>query len=259
MRLIPTASEAEFDRRAADILCRHALEHPGTLLALPTGRTPLGLYRALRVRTATELAALRAARYVNLDEYQGLAATDPRSYAAFLEQQVFGPLAIAASQVRLVRGDAPDSDAECESVEAYIGKSGGIGLAVLGLGANGHIAFNEPGTPWSTRSHVAQLTPQTLTVNQRVSGSGDLPARGLTLGIATLCAARSVLLLAAGEAKRNALARLLAGIPSLEWPATSLIGHPGLTVVCAPELRDLAVPARHPTGATARPVRPGSP
>ncbi len=257
MRLIHAASAAEFDACAAGIVCTHLLQHPGSLVALPTGRTPLGLYQALKERTDAELAALRAARYVNLDEYQGLPAADPRSYAAFLNHHLFGPLAIAASRVRLVRGDAPDSAAECRDLEDHIRAAGGIGLAILGLGANGHIAFNEPGTPWSTRTHLARLTHETLTVNERVGGSA-LPPSGLTLGIATLRAARSILLLAAGASKREALARLCQGEPQVEWPATSLIGHPDLTVLCAPELRDVPVP-RTPRAAAPGREAPANP
>ncbi|MBS0377404.1 MAG: glucosamine-6-phosphate deaminase [Proteobacteria bacterium] len=242
MRVIQAASESQFIASAADHLCRHVLDHPGSLIAVPTGRTPLGLYHALRTRSDVELQALRTARYLNLDEYQGLGAGDPRSYADFLTRQLFTPLAIPALQVRLVHGDAHDSVAECEAVEAHIRECGGIGLAILGLGANGHIAFNEPGTPWSTRTHVAPLSHETLTVNERVAGGQVLPPRGLTLGIATLRAARRILLLAAGTSKREALAHLLDGEPQVDWPATSLIGHPDLTVLCAPELADVPAP-----------------
>jgi glucosamine-6-phosphate deaminase len=236
VRLIRAASAAEFDRCAADVVCAHVIAQPGTRLALPTGRTPQGLYLNLQQRTAAELAALRAARYVNLDEYLGVGPGDARSYAHFLQRQVFGPLGIAASQLRLLRGDAPDPQAECLRFEDELQAGGGLGLAILGLGANGHIAFNEPGTAWNTRTHVAALSAGTLAVNERLSGGLPLPQRGLTLGIATLKDARSVLLLAAGESKAAALQRLLLGTPDLEWPATSLIGHRDLTVICSPEL-----------------------
>lgn len=236
MRLIRTDSVAEFDRCAADVVCAQVLARPGTRLALPTGRTPLGLYLNLQQRTATELAALRGAHYVNLDEYLGVAPTDPRSYIRFLHQHVFDPLGIAPSQLRLLRGDAPDAQAECVQLESALQGSGGIGLALLGLGANGHIAFNEPGTAWNTRTHVATLSAETLAVNARLSGGLPLPPRGLTLGIATLRAARRVVLLAAGKSKAEALERLLQGPADPQWPATSLIGHADLTVICTPEL-----------------------
>lgn len=236
MRLMRTASAAEFGRCAADLLCAQVLAQPGTRVALPTGRTPLGLYQNLLGRTATELAALRRAHYINLDEYLGLGPTDPRSYSHFLQRHVFGPLGIGASQLRLLRGDAPDAEAECVQFEDALEAAGGIGIAVLGLGANGHIAFNEPGTAWNTRTHVANLSTETLAVNERLSGGQPLPHRGLTLGIATLAAARSVLLLAAGESKAEALRRLLSGVADPQWPATSLLGHTDLTLLCTPEL-----------------------
>jgi glucosamine-6-phosphate deaminase len=236
MRLIRAASAAAFDQCAADFVCAQVLARPGMRLALPTGRTPLGLYQNLKGRTADELAGLRGAHYVNLDEYLGLGPTDPRSYAHFLYRHVFDPLGIGATQLQLLRGDAPDADAECARFESALAERGGIGLAILGLGANGHIAFNEPGTAWTTRTHVATLSAETLAVNARLSAGLPLPARGLTLGIATLRAARALLLLAAGESKAPALERLLHGPADPQWPATSLIGHPDLTVICAPEL-----------------------
>ncbi len=248
MRLIRTASTEQFDRCAADLLCAQVLAEPGTRVALPTGRTPLGLYSDLAGRTATELAALRGAHYVNLDEYLGLAPSDPRSYAHFLQGHVFGPLGIEACQLRLLRGDAPDAEAECAQFEDALQAAGGIGVAVLGLGANGHIAFNEPGTPWNSRTHVADLSVATLAVNERLSGGPPLPRRGLTLGIATLRAARTVLLLASGESKAEALRRLLLGVPDPQWPATSLLGHAHLTLLCAPELAAV-LPARAGTTA----------
>jgi len=255
MRLIRTASAAEFEQCAADIVCARVLARPGVRLALPTGRTPLGLYMNLRLRCATELAALRAAHYVNLDEYLGLAPTDTRSYAHFLHRQVFDPLGVKPSQLRLLRGDAADAQIECAQVESELQATGGIGLAILGLGANGHIAFNEPGTPWNTPAHVATLSPETLALNEHLGGGLPLPDRGLTLGIATLRGARAVLLLAAGESKIEALSRLLQGPAEAQWPATSLIGHANLTVLCAPELSALLPAGSATAGPTAASVR----
>jgi glucosamine-6-phosphate deaminase len=135
----------------------------------------------------------------------------------------------------LLRGDAPDLAAECRACDAVLAQAGGLDLAILGLGANGHIAFNEPGSPWDAPTWVAELTPETRAATG-AERAAMLPDRGITLGIAALKAARRVLLLVAGPAKRRALAALRAGVATPRWPVTSLLGHPGLTVLVSPEL-----------------------
>ena len=147
-----------------------------------------------------------------------------------------GELTVQASQVRLLRGDAADSAGECRDYDAAIAAAGGIDLAILGLGANGHIAFNEPGADWNCRTHVARLTAQTRAAGGGGSADG-VPALGITMGIATLREATQVLLLVAGDSKRAALAAFGAGRALPEWPVTALLDHPRLTVVCDRSLR----------------------
>ena len=228
-----------FDTLAADRVSALVAARPRATFALPTGRTPRGLYAELARRAAADRISLRDARWFNLDEYGGLAATDPASFAACLQREFVVPAGIPQSQVRFLRGDAPDLAAECRDYDAALAAAGGLDVAILGLGANGHIAFNEPGSAWDTHTRVVRLSPQT-----RMAGAADgapaLPEFGLTMGIATLRAARAVLLLVTGQSKRAALAALRAGTPSRAWPATSLLDHPRLTVICAAELRDPA-------------------
>ena len=210
---------------------------PAAAVALPAGSTPLGLYARLRAHAAADRVRLDEARFFDLDEYVNLSAEDPLSFAHFLQLELFGPLGVPKANIRLLRGDATDPERECADYETALADAGGLDLAILGLGANGHIAFNEPGTPWTSVTHVARLAPETLASQaQRFAHARVAPERGLTMGIATILRARAILLLVAGEPKRTALTMLLRGIADVQWPATSLYAHPALTVLCAPEV-----------------------
>jgi glucosamine-6-phosphate deaminase len=221
-----------FDSGAADhVLAAHA-RNPQLAIALPTGRTPLGLYQVLRRREVS----LAAVRWFNLDDYVGLAADHPLSYAHFLHVNLFAGLKVPETNIRLLRGDAPDLQAECRDYERAITQAGGLDLAILGLGANGHIAFNEPGSSWDQGTHVVELSEQTRTTNSRHQ-RGSVPALGITLGIGTLRRAREILLLVCGEGKRQALQALRNAQPDPDWPVTSLLDHPAVTVIADGALR----------------------
>jgi glucosamine-6-phosphate deaminase len=154
-----------------------------------------------------------------------------------MRTELLDPVGASGHNVRLLRGDAPDLAAECRAYEEAIARAGGIDLAILGLGDNGHIAFNEPGTPWDSPTHVAALSARTREVNQPVAGA-VIPTHGLTMGVATIRQARAILLLVAGAAKQAALAALRRGMPDPRWPVTGLIGHADVTVICEARLRE---------------------
>lgn len=218
----------------------HLRGEPQSVLALPTGTTPLGLYSELVARSRAGKMSLSAVRIFNLDEYCGLAQSDPHSYAAFLHQHLIAPAGIAADRVRLLRGDAADMEAECRAYDAALAACGGIDLCILGLGANGHIAFNEPGSPWDLGTRVVHLAQATRAAHERQAQiPWAIPAWGVTLGIRTLLQSRHVLLLIAGDGKDAARAAVHAGVTDRDWPVTSLHTHPSLTVIelCAPAER----------------------
>jgi glucosamine-6-phosphate deaminase len=235
-----TATAGAFACAAADWLCDHLRDEPRSVLALPTGNTPLGLYAELIERSRTGRVSFDAARVFNLDEYCGLPPSDPHSYAAFLHEHLIAPLGLAADRVRLLRGDAPDLEAECRAYDAALSDCGGIDLCVLGLGVNGHVAFNEPGSAWDLRTHVVHLSSATRAAHERqAQTSWAIPARGVTLGIKTLLESRHILLLIAGSHKKAARAAVHGGVADRNWPVTSLLAHPSLTIIelCAPAER----------------------
>jgi glucosamine-6-phosphate deaminase len=217
---------------AADWMCDLLRDKPQSVLALPTGATPLGLYSELTARSRAGTVNFDAVRIFNLDEYCGLPGSDPHSYAAFLHRYLIAPAEIAAGQVRLLRGDAADMEAECRAYDAALTACGGIDLCVLGLGVNGHIAFNEPGSPWDLGTHVVHLSLATRAAHERQARTPwRIPGWGVTMGIKTLLQSRHVLLLIAGEGKEAARAAVYAGAADVNWPVTSLLAHPDLTVI----------------------------
>jgi glucosamine-6-phosphate deaminase len=224
------ADGAALAARAADAVRGALKQAPGGLIALPTGRSPVGLYAELVRRADTGDVDFSQARIVNLDEYAGLGHDHPLSYAHYLKDRLLKPAHVPPEHVRLLRGDANDLGAECRDVDAWIERQGGIELAVLGLGENGHIAFNEPGASWDSGARVVRLAQHTVATHRQLAGV-PMPERGLTLGVGQLRAARRVLLLVSGLAKRAALAALIRGAPDASWPVTSLADHPGLTVL----------------------------
>ena len=231
----------EFSLAAADQVSALLARKPGAVIALPTGQTPLGMYTELAARVARQRLSVAQGRFFNLDDYLGLNVDHPLSYACFLREHFLMPAGVPEEHIRLLQGDAVGIDAECRAYEAAIASAGGLDLAILGLGANGHIGFNEPGSDWSTRTHVVSLSPETRATHvAQTQGKFAIPEYGITVGISTIVAAREILLLVAGGAKARALAAFRRGIPDPKWPVTALLTHRNLTVLAAAELQPSA-------------------
>jgi len=227
--LLSAPDHAGISRAAADFVRSFCGQHPRALIALPTGRTPRETYRLLTQEMRRGAPDASRLQFVNLDEYAGIAPSDHRSFFAELHERFLDPIRIDVDQVRLLNGRASDPQQECDAHEQYIRSRGGIDLAILGIGANGHIAFNEPGTPFGSRTHVAALSAETCRSLQHRFGC-EVPRYGLTLGIATILEARAILLLASGVEKALALRQAFCSEPTPLLPASALQGHPFLTV-----------------------------
>ena len=237
MRVIREQAASGFARAAADWTAAQLSNKPHATLALPTGNTPRGLYAELIRRSQAGTMDLSEATLFNLDEYCGLPAADPHSYAAFLRRHLVAPLGLAEDNVRLLRGDAPDAAAECRAYDDAIAHRGGIDVCILGLGTNGHIAFNEPGAAWGQRTHRVELSAATRAAHaSQAAAPWDIPAFGLTMGIQTILEARHILLLIAGSNKEAARQALHRRVPDRQWPVTSLLSHPSVTAIelCEP-------------------------
>ena len=203
------------------------------VLGLATGSSPRPVYRDLARRVHDGSLSLARTRAFLLDEYLGLPGEDPRSYRAEIEREVVERTDLPSEAVRGLDGAAEDVEAECAAYEQAIRDAGGIDLQLLGIGADGHIGFNEPGSPLDSRTRPMQLAPRTRQDNARFFDDDldQVPTRCLTQGIATILEARRIILLAFGEAKAEAIRQLIEGPVSERWPATALQRHPDVTVL----------------------------
>jgi glucosamine-6-phosphate deaminase len=200
---------------------------PGIVLGLPTGRTPVRFYHDLASLCEHGRADFSQASTFNLDEFLGLRPDNPASYRSFMDMHLFSRVNLSPARIHFLNGSAPDPEEECLRYERAIAEAGGIDLQILGLGTNGHIGFNEPAPALQARTHRALLTPETRRANAALFG-GDasaVPAEALSMGMATILQARSIVLLATGKTKASCVARLLHGSITTELPASFLQVH----------------------------------
>lgn len=232
MDLTIEPSAAAACEKAARIIADLAARAPASVLALPTGRTPLAVYDTLARWQRDGVVDLRRLRSFNLDELVGLPPDDPRSYAAYMVRHWQEPLGVPAAHVHLPQVMASDLGAASAAYEDRIAMAGGLDLALLGIGENGHVAFNEPGTPWNMGTHVCNLADSTRQILRPAFGSLDLvPRQAVTMGMRTILSARHCVLLATGAAKAAIVARALEGPPTEAVPASALRSHPRVTVI----------------------------
>jgi len=227
-RLVLAADPADLGCRACDALADLLTRRRDAVLALPTGETPVPFYTELSRRAADGRIDLSEAVAFALDEWYGVPPTHPGTNAAFFRR--WPPLPLRA--LHLMRSDAPNAEAECRRFAALLREAGGLDLAVLGIGLNGHLAFNEPGSAFDSRCRPLALTE--ITRRSHAAAFGGLaatPATGLTLGLADIMEATDVLLLASGDAKAGVLRDALAGPVTESLPASVLQRHPRLTVI----------------------------
>jgi len=212
---------------------RILLQSIPSVLGLPTGRTPIGMYERVVAECSRQYHCFRDVVTFNLDEYAGISCDHPGSYCAYMRQHLFDHVDLDPANAHIPDGIAPDLDAECARYENEIAAAGGLGLTFLGLGQNGHIGFNEPGTPFTSRTRVVELTQSTRVANAALFEDGHVPTHAITIGIATILDSKRIVLVASGESKRAAIARLRSGEVSVEFPASALHGHGDVRVLVA--------------------------
>jgi glucosamine-6-phosphate deaminase len=200
---------------------------PALVLGLPTGRTPIPLYRELaRLNREGRVDFSRATTF-NLDEFIGLAPSDPCSYRAFMQRHLFDHINLSSRRIHFLKGDARDTARECRRYERAIARAGGIDLQILGLGTNGHIGFNEPGPSLTAHTHRTRLTPATRRANAGLFGgrARAVPREALSMGMATILYARRVVLLATGAGKAGCVVHMIEGPVTTKLPASFLQLH----------------------------------
>ncbi|HLQ80846.1 MAG TPA: glucosamine-6-phosphate deaminase [Brachybacterium sp.] len=218
----------------ADVFARTLREtgDAGAVLGLATGSSPVPAYAELIRRHREEGLSFARSRAFLLDEYVGLPAGHEQSYHRFIRENFTAHIDIDDAAVLSPDGAAADPVAEATAYDRRIGEAGGVDLQILGIGSNGHIAFNEPGSSLASRTRVVGLTRSTIEDNSRYFDSADdVPVRALSQGLGTIREARRIVLTASGSGKADAVAQLAEGAISARWPATVLQLHPDVTVV----------------------------
>ncbi|MGM9926284.1 MAG: glucosamine-6-phosphate deaminase [Bacillus sp. (in: firmicutes)] len=222
----------EMSRLAAQKVIRKVTEKPDAVLGLATGSSPVGLYKELIDDHKETGTSYKEIKTVNLDEYVGLDRDDRNSYFTFMREKLFNYIDINLNQTNIPNGKAEDMEEEARRYEACIEALGGIDLQILGIGGNGHIGFNEPGTSFNSTTHVIELAESTRKANSRYFNSlEEVPKYAVTMGIESIMKSKEILLLASGASKAEAMKRLVHGEISEDFPASVLRLHNKVTII----------------------------
>lgn len=207
-------------------------QQPYAVLGLATGSTMVPVYEQLMHQVMTNNMDVSHLKTFNLDEYIGLGADHPQSYHYYMRQHLFNRLAFAQHQTFLPDGLCTDLQLQCENYSAEIARADGIDLQLLGIGSNGHIGFNEPGTSFESTTHVVDLSEQTRIDNGRFfANQAEVPTQAITLGLRDIMEAKEILLIATGESKAQVMADLYQSEISEAMPASIIKKHPNAMIM----------------------------
>jgi glucosamine-6-phosphate deaminase len=233
MNLVIKKDYGEASRWAAEYIAGMVNECPSCVLGLPTGSSPLGIYRELVFMHKAGKVSFKDAVTYNMDEYLGLDAGHEQSYHRFMWENFFSQIDIRRENVHILDGTASDPRAECEAYEKSL-RAAGVRLFLGGVGQNGHVAFNEPGSPPDSVTRVINLSADTRSANARFFG-GDpdrVPAQALTVGLGTIMSAAELLIIVSGGGKARALRAAVEGGINHLWPVSFLQTHSRAVIVC---------------------------
>lgn len=240
MKIIHVEDYQTMSKQAAKKIIDKVKQNPQAVLGLATGSTPTGTYQELIKDHELNGTSYKEIQTINLDEYVGMDSQNPNSYRYFMKSNLFDHIDIEESRTHVPDGTATDLDEFCRSYDHFI-ETNPIDLQLLGIGENGHIGFNEPGTPFETFTHLVTLTHSTRKANARFFDSiNDVPTHAITMGIASILKSKEIMVLASGENKAKAIQRLLNGTVSTDFPASVLMNHPNVTLIVDSEAYSLA-------------------
>ena len=232
MKVIVTNDYHEMSKVAAEIVSHVVLDNPNAVLGLATGSSPIGLYNNLIEMYEAGLLSFANVSTVNLDEYVGLDRDHPQSYAYFMRNVLFDHIDIDLNNTHIPCGSAENLDEQCKQYSELL-KNLRQDIQVLGIGSNGHIGFNEPGTPFDSVTHIVQLADSTIKDNSRLFNSIDeVPTKAITMGISNIMNARKIIVIANGTNKADAVYKMVQGEISENCPASVLQKHPDVVLVC---------------------------
>lgn len=232
MEIIITDSAQDMSRLAAQMIRRRLLKKPSAVLGLATGSTPIGTYQELVRMHKEEGLDFSKVITFNLDEYLGLPPSHDQSYRYFMDQHLFNHINIDSRNIYVPYGHCPNVEKFCAWYEAEIKRCGGIDVQILGIGGDGHIAFNEPGSSLGSRTRLKTLARETIEDNARFfSRKEDVPQFAITMGVGTIMEAREIILLANGSKKAAIVAEALEGPITAQVSASALQMHPHVTSI----------------------------
>lgn len=232
MRVVILKTAEEVSQRAAEIIANVVQQQPQAVLGLATGSTPLATYQRLIEHYRSGELSFAQVTTFNLDEYVGLGPAHPQSYRCFMQRELFQHIDIDPARCHVPDGLVGDYESYGKHYEQSIADAGGIDLQLLGIGTDGHIAFNEPGSSLASRTRLKALTEQTRRDNSRFFDSfEDVPRLAISMGVGTILESRRILLLATGASKANAVRAFIEGAVTSQITASALQLHPAVTVV----------------------------
>ena len=223
MEIVKTKNYSELSHKAAAIVISQVNDKPNSVICLPTGKTPLKMYKLLVKANKRGEVDFSHVRFFNLDEYLPIDSGNKKSFSYYLYKNFFDKINVRKSNIHLLNGGAKIPEKECEDYESLVRKHP-IDLAILGVGVNGHIAFNEPGSSENSRTRFVELTPETQKINK-------INKNALTMGIATIKKSKKIILLASGGGKAEAILLLTRRKPNKKYPVGFLRSHKNLKVI----------------------------
>ncbi|MGJ9385529.1 glucosamine-6-phosphate deaminase [Salipaludibacillus sp. CF4.18] len=232
MKIIKVKNYDEMSQKAAEMFIGKIRRNPEINLGLATGGSPVGLYKQLVQDHQTNHTSYKKVKTFNLDEYIGLSGEHPNSYRYFMNEQLLNHVDLNKSNTHVPLGDTENPGQQCSHYEQLLKEHGGVDLQILGIGSNGHIGFNEPGTSFQSETHIIELTPSTREANARFFTSlEEVPTHAITMGITSIMRSKEILLLISGDSKQDALSQLLQGAINENFPASILRTHPCVTII----------------------------
>ncbi|KGX88181.1 glucosamine-6-phosphate deaminase [Pontibacillus litoralis] len=210
-------------------------DKPSSVIGLATGSTPVGTYKELVEAYKRKEVDFSKISTINLDEYIGLSNDHPQSYHVFMQEQLFNHVNIEEQNTHIPNGVATNLEEECQRYEQVIDTIGPVDLQILGIGVNGHIGFNEPGSSFTGKTSIVPLTESTIEANARFFDTmEEVPREAVTMGIQSILKSKKIILLASGESKAPVIEQLLSGEVTEALPASVLHQHEDVTIVVDP-------------------------
>ena len=230
MKIIISKTHEESSKKASVQILRQVIEKNNAVLGFATGSSPVVIYENLIKFYKDNIVSFKDVTAFNLDEYIGIEKLHQNSYYYFMRDNLFKHIDIKEENCYIENGLASDMNKECELYESLIEEKGGIDLQILGIGANGHIGFNEPSDKISPMTHVVELTQSTIDANSKYFSDIKMPTKAVTMGIATIMKSKKIILIASGEAKSRAIFDTVRGDITPEVPSSILRLHPDVTI-----------------------------